>query len=199
MKINEPIWINQPTTNFKGSPKKGDEYFWCHQQQLENSALQFKPFDLETKVKNTSFEKEMSALKMHRPIEQKMRQPFLEIQATKFHELKPSTRIPKIELRVLPDCLLSPQILKKAVPTNFCMLPKPKIPDSIDFSTVKILPRAFIFKEYQLFISKDETELSLNGANLARQEMKELVRLIKKWFFNQGIKLDKLIINGEPQ
>lgn len=199
MKINEPVWINHPTTNFKGSQKKGDDYFWCHQQQLENSALQFKPLHLETKVNNTSFEKEMSALKMHRPIEQKMMQPFLEIQATKLHELKPNTSISKIEERDLSDCLLSPQNLNEAVPTNFSSLPKPKIPDSIDFSTAKILPRAFIFKEHQLFISKDEAELSLNGANLNRQEMKELVRLIKKWFFNQRIKLDKLIINGETQ
>lgn len=202
MKINEKASLNQFFQGssqhwLKDSQKKGDDYFWYHQQQLENSSLQFNALDIETKHEKIALENENPAFKLLLKIEEKSTPKPLENWTIKFHHLQPE--ISKIEPRFLPDCPLSSRNIFKAVPDNFRSQQQPKTPDSINFATAKILPSAFIFKEHQLFISKNEAELSLNGTNLSCQEIKELVHILRKLFYNQGIKLEKIIINGETQ
>lgn len=208
MKINEKASLNQffqgssqPVANLeqwlKRSHKKGDDYYWYHQQELENSALQFNALNLEAKAEKRGIENETPVHQSLQKIEQKSTPNLLENWSTQFHELK--SEISKIEPRFLPDCPLSSRNPGKAIPDNFRPQHQSKILNSINFSAAKILPRAFIFKKHQLFISKNEAELSLNGANLSRPEIKELVRILKKLFYDQGLKLDKLIINGETQ
>ena len=56
-----------------------------------------------------------------------------------------------------------------------------------------------LFKHYQLFISSNHVELTLNTAQLSNRQTSELQKLIKQWLSNKGYSLKQLMINGVQQ
>lgn len=181
---------------------KDGDYYWQHQDQLQQSALTFYSLN-----HNVRIAKEINGvMKINEPTNCPIDEANLEVAQ---HQIRFETETNAIsrELNSLSDCELNELVtlIKKtieALGNSVEQKPNDKpIVRSIkqqEISSPSALPDA-VLKNHQLFLNNNAAELSLNTSRLSTQEASELKKLIKKWLINKGFTLKQLVINGELQ
>ncbi|CDZ77056.1 hypothetical protein BN59_01335 [Legionella massiliensis] len=179
--------------------KTGDDYYWQHQQELQNSALQFKPLTSINKLNSQT-------LAENEPATDRKLSKLVLSQEFSAPIAKSETFIPDYQIKIWTQEFseLINSVYDKSGQFSSC--------DSNEFSQEKLRPsaiseplankvftRPLVFKNHQLFIRTNEAEFSLNSADLNKEQIKELSLLVKQWLSNKGIKLEHLIINGVKQ
>lgn len=217
MKINEPLasfWaketrrtdLPQGQQDFErlldhsSKNSSGDEYYWQHQNQLQQSSLHFelKPATQQQKPQATS-QANTAPDRQNRvaPSEGKTSQPKAELQAPKTD--KPQNNKPLLPLSSTPPCSKSKNASNPAVVAATSMKPQPQCVDkfinTVKANTSQVDPGRE-FKKHHLFVEGEHAELSMNVDDLKEQEQKIVRQLIKNQFKNKGLILKKLTMNG---
>lgn len=192
---------NNPSMNWQKllSPTQqstGDEYYWQHQTQLQQSSLHFEALPQENQqpqpiIVNTAAPDFTTATKQETTAQIEY-QPQLNgsnlnkensnAYAKKFAPLM-SELEQALEQSTLPQ---DPSNNQKATATNS--------------NTLKVekpsLKRTIQFKNNHLFIQGEQAELTLNLHSFTKHEQKELMQLIQNHLKKKGLLLSRLIING---
>jgi hypothetical protein len=188
-------WLDTPSTK-----KNGDDYYWQHQNQLQQSALMFSSVnkqeaskrdnrevlpdqDNRTAIKNSVFVSPAMITPIPKPVDTPS--PSL---ASLISLAEP--QITGLKETHEPTTMSSDsKIINKMDAKN----------NSIEFIIRQILPKNSIFKNHQLFINNNEVELTLNTSQLSKEETHQLQKFMKQWLNQKGYALTKLIINGVLQ
>ncbi len=184
--------INTPTKQ-----NSGDEYYWQHQDQLQQSSLQFDPHPLAIQPKiKAVLENETirNNPEVHLQILNNPTQPNLyPYQFEKQNDTLLSTKVSQIfkdlEQKITP-IIMSVETANTPPKTDMLnqikkineMVSSPDNPNE--------------FKNYHLFIQGNQVELTLNIQDLDPYEQKEFTSMMKNHLKNKGLFLSKLIING---
>jgi len=179
----------------------GDDYYWQHQHQLQQSALRFTPRACQAKKANLA-----SAENVELPITEWI--------ATNQCN---SNVLGSTPSRQLENNAFSPTFgpyfkVDQLITTVYTRLETPERPPECaiaDKSLVKdnntrvinkqLLLTSMTYKNHQLFINDNLVELALNTTQLSKQQTNELQQFIKQWLTNKGYALKRLIINGVSQ
>lgn len=214
MKINTPMGINPPLANsgtadvnqrdcsfenWLQSPTRqssGDEYYWQHQQHLQRSALTFNGIDGNKKTPPAT----LAAQSTNQVNESNRVVPDNMASALTPRASIPDNTVDENNTAPLHiDLETTDPIQQQGVATkNPCLQKAPSAKKSPATST--IIPKAppqMDYKKHHLFIESDNIELSLNTQGMNREESHTLRQLIKQWLAKKGLRLTKLIINGE--
>lgn len=175
-----------------------DDYYWQHQNQLQQSALTFNP--LASKARSPIIISDDAAITQEAP----------RVIVTTNAEITHAS----IALdRYLPESTTPSEleVLQLFATIKTTLEPKGNPPEGeiTDQSTAKntskhvmsnqtLLPNA-LFKNYQLYLNDNSVELTLNTAQLSKHQANELQKLIKQWLTKKGYSLKQLIINGVQQ
>jgi hypothetical protein len=185
-------WINTPAKQ-----NSGDEYYWQHQEQLQNSSLNFEKHLLEQQGHESTIAKEKLSTHSSSSL-----QPSVEN-----HSSLALTNEPVAHANNAKSYLFSPSqhYLKQnqepyqqpiAVTTS---LAKNRAIESLKAKETDIvqytMPQTPI-KNHHLYIQNDEVELSLNTQELNRIEEQELRQMIQLNLKIKGLSLKQLLING---
>lgn len=186
-------WINNPTHQ-----SDGGEYYWLHQDQLQQSALDFsaKPYTGQKERTLILTKDEPAFTDKQSAIEDSFELTI------NHHTLVAATNPDALTIHIEP---LSPkQYLNSKLHSNsnaiiaFCPPSKDQTVSrnkAIDATALPTLT-APDFKNHRLFIHKKEAELTLNVPTLKSNDLKQLTQAIKKIITQQGLLLKSLIING---
>lgn len=180
------------------SIRKEDDFYWLHQNQLQQSALTFYPLvDKKIPMQSTyseitcqahTLEKKAMAIEartqINNPLEKKLLYPISIVS----HDI--TALITSIKT-VLNQSIYT-STTKKAKETIATMSPK-------QILNHQALTIPALLKKHQLFLSDKTAELTLNTSDLSQQQANELQRIIKDWLINKGYVLKQLIINGVKQ
>ncbi|MCL9682637.1 hypothetical protein [Legionella maioricensis] len=212
MKINEQLELMFPHTPKKNlhdmldfeqlinTPTKqnsGDEYYWQHQDQLQQSSLQFNPQPIANQSKKTKvLEKETIMYNpeghlqiTNSPIRQN-RYPF---QYEKQNNTVLNTKVSQIFRELEPK--LNPILMSVETPET--SQKTDELDQFKEINAIDSLPyNPNEFKNHHLFIHNKQVELTLNIQNLAPDEQKEFTSMMRNHLKNKGLTLSKLIING---
>ncbi|CEG57449.1 hypothetical protein [Legionella fallonii] len=185
------LWLKTPTKQ-----NSGDEYYWQHQEQLQQSALQFDSLTLahqqqqNIKVSSIQLASQLTDLQiMDRPINRDS--------LNVLHEEinKPgSSAAEALNLLIQTEQKSSPTIMPCEVNSSSL-----SIRNSMERKEIKVINDSnarYTFKNHHLFIQDQEAELTLNNQGMDAKEEKELIQTIKTFLKDKGIALNKLIING---
>ncbi|WP_347251594.1 hypothetical protein [Legionella sp.] len=200
MKIEENM-LNSLTDKFSSkNPKTSDEYYWQHQQQLENSALTFQ--SLLTEDKNpyprsiSSVQSTRVAVPASKPLEKRAPDNTYDLNPTlPLQQAKSPINFEQNSYFIRPN-----QMENKAFNAQEKYSDTPlanrdcanKKTSALTLNKVECDP----VKNHQLFIFNNEAEFSLNTTALDIQQINELIQLIKQWLTSKGIRLQHLRING---
>lgn len=184
--------------------RHSDEYYWQQQSKLQQSAITFKSRKAQDKLPDPTSSENL----IHE------------------HALSPKT-LPSIDEPAVSHIVIRMEKSSPAAPilSNVSIKPlikyieKPMVQPSsyglkenelnqsaaIDKANPRmqlnkpILAPESIVKPYQLFLTNNQVELSLNTAHLSKQQICDLHILIKDWLAKKGYSLKQLIINGIQQ
>lgn len=176
----------------------GDEYYWQHQSQLQQSSLHFdarprenpQPPAIIANTKAAAFasvaQQEASApIKMQTPLNG----PAPNEEKSAVDNTKFAPFIQELE-QALEQSTLSLSTASKQQTTETSS-------EELRISRVnESLNQHIQFKNNHLFIQGAQAELSLNLHSFNKQEQKELLQLVKNHLKNKGLVLSRLIING---
>lgn len=187
-------WLNTPAKD-----ATGDEYYWQHQQHLQNSELHFQHKEQNPKQQALELAQTNSS-SSPMGIEEKiveLTKPKNNSTFTKQEE-QSSALLPEFKLFIskLLDKLESNNLVLK---TELISVKDPEQETSPQYLTRPSLTQKPEVKNHQLFINDKEAELSLNTSQLEPQHNKELIKLVKSWFRQKGFYLQKFIVNGVKQ
>lgn len=191
--LNFEQWLNTPTKK-----NSGDEYYWQHQDQLEQSSLHFDPQPLvnqehkhEVIIRPNLIESTPSPMPTTSiPIQQN----HFSYQPEKNNNtLLISEQLTQIfvDLKQELDQILTPDGSTNA-PLKSIMAPRTEEIKATDVQQCN----HHQFKNHHLFIEEEQVELTLNTKDLNPKEQRELTKMMKHHFKNKGLTLSKLIING---
>lgn len=189
----EPVhfesWLQTPTKE-----NKGDEYYWQHQDQLQNSSLHFTACSINntpTPLKNNSEQPNLIADKL--PIHKDSNSEVL-LPVNKATEDQRNNNPCSIFEYFLADKWVSnnPSAL---VPTNSSSILKEQ-PRSIKNTLPVKQASNNTFKNHHLFLEDHQVELTVNLNQINTKDQKKILHLIKEHLKTQGLALNKLIING---
>ncbi|RUR18236.1 hypothetical protein ELY21_08385 [Legionella sp. km535] len=188
-------WLKTPTKQ-----NSGDEFYWQHQSQLQQSCLKFENHSKqvqqgETSLKTSEIDNVITApystpdnvdVPMQSNTNNSKAPPLnrLKLQSTEFmrtiaalDQNGSQTPVPEpysYSSKSAPDKSISEQ------------------PNSVDYTT----HNTGQFKNYHLYIQNDQVELSLHAEDLNKEEQLELKQMIKLNLKNKGLSLKQLLING---
>lgn len=187
--------LNAPVKN-----NNGDDYYRQHQDQLQQSDLNFSPMTMS-------------------PEKKPMAEPLENLKASTNNQTDPACLIEQnTKALAEPDCaliktssspMMSPDQLNTTIKALHAAaiiqqenkledeLPKNSRPNPANINPV--LQNPMVFKNHQLFINNNLAELSLNTTQLSKDEARELQKLVKQWLSNKGHVLKQFILNGEKQ
>ncbi len=181
-----------------GTPTKqcsGDEYYWEHQQQLQQSNLAFNFQPTETSTPPLSF----TDKRLHG---EDLKLPEAQMHYEVFTHSATVAQTNKSNQEVLP---LRPYIYssgKKNNNNSFYHFESTEVIEELENLAQetkkpqeKPLP-AIQFKPYHLFMHSEYAELSLNLNSFSIEEQKELLHQIQQYLKLRGLTLSRLIING---
>ncbi len=214
MKIHEPLTYMSPQTSNKQKPSphnldferwldtptkqsSGDEYYWQHQEQLQQCDLQFdsQPLMSQRQQKN---------ILVH---QSQRTNPLTVLQTTDITIKNHRHNVPtKVINQPCLNVTESLEIIMGETPkSSSTIMPYALNNASVNISNNERLEEIkanndtrtlYTFKNHHLFIQEQEAELTLNNNEMNAQEEKELIHTIKHLLKNKGIILNKLIING---
>ena len=189
-------WLDAPTAN-----SNSDDYYWQHQNQLQQSALTFASTN---KSERTARSVEVATL----PDQESgmiaknnvfARQPLL-ASALNSDNAPPEPLLNSVSPMKPIIAVFKKAIESTAMPIDNKILSKPDAKNSgKETITKQTMPTNLIFKNHQLFINNNLAELTLNTSQLSKQETQELQKLMKQWLMHKRYALTKLIINGVLQ
>ena len=176
----------------------GDEYYWQHQYQLEQSDIRFNPKPLEYINRSYKLTKDSlvkpsmvtDAVTDVAPIPVSPSQTYFNFPL----ETKDIPPQPAEELNMVINHLKKEVLFPYNETTTSCKN-VPKIQTKEAYSPV-LKSNEYCFKNHHLFIQGDQAELTFNTKDLDHQEQRELTQLIRLQLKNKGLILNKLIING---
>lgn len=186
-------WMNNPA-----GQNSGDEFYWLHQQQLQNSDLRFESLIQEQNNQPATADilKEQSTLlnqaEFVKPVASRPL-PFIAEPTALFHptdnSLRPLKKDPihcsqKKNQQAIPSMPLLNINSKTHVPVT----KEPKTPEH------RAIPSPL--KKHHLYIENQEVELSLNTQELNHHEEQELRQMIRLNIKGKGLSLKQLLING---
>lgn len=185
-------------------PKRsGDDYYWQHQDQLQQSALRFdaviKPIDTSVTKDNPSC---LLTIKTTEITESDT------VKISGLPGMTPSAAAKTIQS--LPDFKALHSIINQWLKEGREDLanPAPSTLHRETRATQPVLtsePRSLSgtpspeFKNHQLFQNNQTVELAFNALALNPAEIHNLKKMIKTWIARQGLVLDQLLINGVQQ
>ncbi len=186
------LWLNRPTKQ-----SSGDEYYWQHQEQLQQCDLQFDSPLLINQRQQKNIMANQSQLTTPLATTEKMDMP---IESCRYEVPTEVINQPCLNATEQPE--ISMQTEQK----SFSMV-MPYSPSNAssnishrgqleEIKANKAPGTLYSFKNHHLFIQAQEAELPLNNNEMNAQEEKELIHTIKHLLKNKGITLNKLIING---
>lgn len=174
-----------------GTNTSGDEYYWQHQEQLQQSCLSFNRLNIEA----------------HETLEQKGAQktdeeiknndwnaPYITADKVMPDDAKHSSYT-----TVLPLGTVNKQVLESAQKSIGLSTTQKPIDTTKPEEQSQRSQRPYCaqeFKTHHLFIKEQTAELSFSEHRLKPEEKKELTQLIKAHLKRKGIALKQLIING---
>lgn len=178
---------------------KGDEYYWQHQNHMQQSALTFNTLAIRTEKPLNDY----AANSMNHPVSQ----------AGTVHTIQP---IPSqyadmqcVTSKILPSLTMPIEHLTSVINTMrelSAIQPESRLADNVRRNIIsspthinQIIPEKAVFKSWQLFLNNNFAELSLNTTQLSKEETNELHKLIKQWLTEKGYALKQFIINGVSQ
>lgn len=177
----------------------GDEYYWQHQNQLQQSALRFNPLCVKH-IEQLEFEPTETG----KPCINLQTDTSDTVQQISNSSIKTGCEV--IETALLPMIPEQSNKTVKAVFEQVMIYLENKLEDKLTRNDAHKLilskqPIAdtVIFKNHQLFIDNNVVELTLNTSQLSKDETSELQKLVKQWLANKGYILKQFIINGEIQ
>lgn len=201
-------WLDKPKETNQvidwetaGSPTKqnsGDEYYWQHQNQLQQSELHFnaKPVT-EQQQKHVLEQDNAEIFNVINPQQETTKFSFLNMKKeqnnlpaanNKSNNPKFMFILNELEqaLEQSPLNITANNKLTKELPTQ----------NKIINRSTAALNTCVHFKNSHLFISGEQAELTLNLQHSSEQEQKELMQLIQDHLKKKGLVLSRLIING---
>lgn len=191
--LNFEPWINTPTKQ-----NSGDEYYWQHQDQLQQSNVQFNPQPLEHQQEKQEAPERSKLMVNPSSAEAKINMPSQQ----KYVSYPPGKT---------DNNYLSSEELTKIIINLEQELTQFMTPDgtaNAPLKTDKIVQLKAIktadygqynnneIKNHHLFIQDQQVELTLNTQALNFKEQKALTQMMKHHLKNKGLILSKLIING---
>ncbi|CAM2806737.1 hypothetical protein [Legionella worsleiensis] len=187
-------WLTTPTKQ-----NSGDEYYWQHQEQLQQSSLTFakKPEHEQHTEEPLKKDTDNAA---NNTIHQTMYDTVTSSQ--KLNEMNPHTNKQGADLSteliksLMIDHYNSPNypVPEPVYRSADCPINVTKIKDSPSVSDQNDSQSQF--KNHHLFIEHNEVELSLNAHDLNEKEQNELKRFLKLNLKQKGFNLKQLLING---
>lgn len=188
-------WLKSPTKQ-----NSGDEFYWQHQDQLQQSSLQFNHHPEhnqhgETVLEISTKQPQSTSLDPKAVIETEHIQ-----QTTDFSKTTPNNRLilHSTELmRALTE--LEQNNSQPPVPESNSAS-KIQASDALQFENTSSVEFKDLckgpLKNHHLFIQNDEVEISLYAEDLNKEEQIELKHMIKLNLKNKGLSLKQLLING---
>lgn len=177
----------------------GDAYYWQHQDQLQQSALTFKTPMHSTKPL-------MPDAAPHLTIANECHQT-LNIPKDAILKRVQTTKPAEINKDILLDNPMDTMFVQFKNSLQRLSITPDKPPLSSEtYAKNAIKPMSSTrqqvlstFKNYQLFISDSQVELSIQTEHLSNQDVRELHIAIKHWLTDNGYSLKKWVINGVQQ
>lgn len=185
-------WINTPAKQ-----NTGDEYYWQHQEQLQNSSLKFEQHLQEQQPHESPIAKEEQISQSTSSF-----QPSVESQSSLVSINEPVAHANSAESYLFSplknDSKQNQEPYQPSIATTTCLAQnraieslKAKETDTVQYT----MPQTPI-KNHHLYIQNDEVELSLNTQELNHIEEQELRQMIQLNLKNKGLSLKQLLING---
>lgn len=187
--------------NLADKGTSGDDYYRQHQNQLQQSALSFKPF--------LTKERLPLPLDSENALVLKKSSTAVHVEVDSAHTQHTAQTSLKLELQISEK---NPQFLIEALikdmesmMTSWVSLPEvivkstPQPLPIVQHIKQTVVPPYRSFKNHQLFIHDKSVELTLNTTQLSKQQTYELQNFIKQWLAKKGYCLKQLIINGVKQ
>ena len=191
--LNFEQWITTPTKQ-----NSGDEYYWQHQEQLEQSSLHFNPQPNHQKIWE-QIDEPLNSLHLENPISSETTiisptQTFSNYQSEKF--INNLLIEEPLAQSFMQKSQKPPQIMTPIGSSNTRLtIEKSEQPEEIKATAFQQYNNNQ-FKNHHLFIQDEQVELTLNTKDLTSKEQRELTQAMKDHIKNNGLGLRKLIING---
>jgi len=186
-------WLETP-----GKQNSGDEYYWLHQSQLQQSCLHFdgqvimkkEQMPEQQKNMNDNFNssnelKQRDLPLLHDPINYQTQK----IDSINLHAKQSASIIKAVQQALDKDPIAIATYNSKY--TIEQKEPAKTIKIQHDTTNTKRL-----FKNHHLFIAEEQAELTLNTHQLNQDDQKKLKQMIQHYLKNNGFSLKSLIING---
>lgn len=176
----------------------GDEYYWLHQDQLQQSALRFNV------IKMTKQQSEPSIT----PHQKMGHQMSIQTQLNDMPNPRPTHQDRPVDNKIIPapSTPIKPDVNNKRVEFTPKTVSNP-LSQKIQLNTINQVnaPKEIIdtskkqpitWKNHHLFIHDNEAEVTLNLQELDTNEQKKLIQFMKNTLKQKGLALSQLIING---
>ncbi|KTD35298.1 hypothetical protein Lmor_0745 [Legionella moravica] len=188
-------WLKTPTKQ-----NSGDEFYWQHQSQLQQSCLKFENHSEhvqheETSLKTSEIDNVIATLySAPNNVDAPM-------QSTMDHSKPSALHLPRLQstefMRTIAALEQNCSQTLAPEPNSYSGRSAPdkstsEQPNSVDYTT----HNTGQFKNYHLYIQNDQVELSLHAEDLNKEEQLELKQMIKLNLKNKGLSLKQLLING---
>lgn len=187
--------LNAPT-----QPMQSDAYYWQQQSKLQPSALTFKAKNIQDKLPNSIPQiTQTSKLppKAGTAIEEAtISHVFVHLEKSITETTQCSKLAIEQLIKCMAKCIEQPRVGLEQKPFNHSNKTVKSTPLPLN---KPILPADSTVKPYQLYVTNNQIELSLNTAHLSQSQLDELHLLINDWLIQKGYTLKQLIINGIQQ
>jgi hypothetical protein len=191
--LNFEQWINTPTKQ-----NSGDEYYWQHQDQLQQSSVQFNSQPLAHQQEKQETPEGSKLMVNPSPPEATISIPSQQKYVSYPLEKTDNNYLSAEELtKIIID--LEQELTQFMTPDGTANTPLKtdkiaqlkaiKTADYDQYNNSEI-------KNHHLFIQDQQVELTLNTQELNFKEQKALTQMMKHHLKNKGLILSKLIING---
>lgn len=209
MKIDTPLFGLKPLQNKLNNPiheeaddqsffkLTGDEYYWQHQEQLQQSQLDF----------NSNTKLVESKIELNEPPMPNDNKPkFIEKNPVETPHITPMKDTSFVQLSKMATepyhsnfkkSILEVQKYAPGLPVaRESEHPNALVVNKLNKEISSISYQLFI-KKHHLFVDQNEVELTLNTNDMSSHEANESIKTIKNYLKKKGLFLKKLIINGE--
>ena len=181
-------------------PRQADDYYWQHQNQLQQSAISFKPvkMDANPQIKPKLVEETCVSQQQIYPVQLDVAD-HVELQKS---EPQLSADQPHPATKIVIEQLITrikKSIEQLKIQSEHAIAEQPNIPNIANLTPMPLTAVPITFKNYQLFLNDNQVELTFNTSGLSKQQINELHNVVKQWLVQKGYALKQLTINGVQQ
>lgn len=190
-------WLDDKAT----TPTKkntGDEYYWQHQSQLQQSDLHFdaKPLEAHQSKYILSNDGDNSFDSSMAHAQQEPTQSYNK-RSDSVQKTEPDNSYPaKVTSLLIESEQLVESPLLSEIQTHQQMTTEATTESKTERTNEIPLNPLTHFKNNHLFLEGQQAELTVNLNHFTKEEQKELIHIIQDYFKKKGLVLSRLIING---